>query len=323
MIRQRVLGRTGLRVSELGFGAWGIGKLGWGVDGDDRRSLSALKRALELGVDFFDTAYAYGNGHSENLIAFASQGARKRASVATKIPPRQWPCRRVCDAFAPGWIVQCTERSLKNLGVETIDLQQFHQWDDRWLAQPAWDKTWTAIERLKRDGKIRFWGASIASFRPESALELAGSGLADAIQVIFNLFEQAPADALLPLCQSRGVGVIARSPLDEGGLTGRLSGDTRFDEADFRRSYFGGSLLEETVRRSKRLEDLLVPSHAASLAQAALRFCLSFPAVSTVIPGMRRPEHVEANVRAAASGPLPKDVLDALRPYAWTPRKES
>ena len=319
-MRYRTLGRTGLRVGELGFGAWGIGKDLWDRT-DDRESIAALKRALELGVDFFDTAYAYGGGHSENLIGFALFETKRRATVATKIPPKEWDGRpSISRAFPPDWIVRCTEASLRNLGTETIDLQQFHHWDDRWLEEPGWDRAWSAVERLKRDGKIRYWGASLASRRPGSGLELARSGLADAVQVEFNLFEQEPADELLGLCRRQGVGVIARSPLDRGGLGGRLTGRTRFGIGDSRRDYFARGRLAQTLRRGEAIRDILVPSQAADLAAAAIKFCLSFPEVSVVIPGMRRRAHVEANARAADGRYLSASVLERLRAHAWRAR---
>lgn len=318
-VQRRRLGRTGLEVSAIGFGAWGIGKAWWGPT-DDAESLKALRRTLELGINFFDTAYVYGDGHSERLIARAFQEAGRRALVATKVPPKnfQWPSRgALAEAFPPGWIQECTERSLKNLGVETLEIQQFHVWQDSWLAEPAWDKTLKTVEALKRQGKIRFWGISINSRLPKSALELVRSGLVDTVQVIFNLFEQEPTQDLFAACREKDVGVIARVPFDEGGLTGGLTEETRFPEGDFRRDYFAGGLLGETVRRAGALEKLLVKEDVPNLAAAALRFCLSFPEVSTVIPGMRRAAHVEANALASRFPPYPPAMLKKLRAHAW------
>lgn len=318
-MRYRALGRTGLQVSELGFGAWGIGGGLWS-DSSDADSLAALRRALELGVNFFDTAYVYGDGHSEELIGQVLRETGRKAYVATKIPPKNksWPSSgKIAEAFPPDWIVACTERSLRKLGADSVELQQLHVWNDGWLDDPAFDDTRAALERLKRVGKIRFWGASIDARRPRTAVRLVRSGLPDAIQAIFNLFHQEPADELLPACRSTGVGVLVRVPFDEGGLAGELSENSRFPDGDFRASYFAGRLLGETVRRAKALEGELVGVDTPDLAAAALRYCLSDPAASTVIPGMRRPAHVEANARASALPPYPAERLAALKAHAW------
>ncbi len=314
----RTLGRTGLRVSEIGFGAWGIGGDMWGPT-DERESELALRRALELGIDFFDTAYVYGDGLSERLIARALRDSGRRGLVASKCPPKEmrWPGTSLAASYPADWVVSCTERSLKNLGVETLDVQQFHSWKDEWLEEPAWQDTRRALEDLKRRGKIRFWGVSINNRQPASALKLVDSGLVDSVQVIFNLFEQEPAAELFPLCRKRSVGVIARVPFDEGGLTGTLTKDARFHEDDFRGGYFEGGLLEETVRRADALKGALGPAGVKSLAEGALRFCLSFPEVSTVIPGMRRSAHVEANVAVSGLSHYPEETLARLRAHAW------
>ncbi len=317
-LRRRILGRTGFEVSEIGFGAWGIGKSMWGKT-EDSESLAALRRALELGINFFDTAYVYGDGHSERLIARAFREAGRRALVATKVPPKnfQWPSRgSLRETFPADWIIRCTERSLKNLEAEAVEIQQLHVWDDSWLKDPEWEKTYKAVEVLKKHGKIKHWGVSINDRAPKTALELVRSGLVDTVQVIFNLFEQEPAEELFPLCRERRVGVIARVPFDEGGLAGTLAEETVFEEGDFRRGYFSGGLLKETARRAKAVERVLVPG-APDLAAAALRFCLSFPEVSSVIPGMRRAAHVEANSRMAGSRPYPARLLKELRAHAW------
>ncbi len=316
----RTLGRSGLKVSEIGFGSWGIGKSLW-TDSDDAQSLAALRRALELGINFFDTAYVYGDGHSEALIARAFKEFGRGAMVATKVPPKngKWPSAGpLQEAFPGDWIVRCTERSLKQLRAEQVELQQLHVWQDAWMDSAAFDDARTAMERLTRQGKVRFWGVSIDSRKPNSALRIAASGAIDTVQVIFNLFEQEPLDKLFPLCVEKKIGVIVRVPFDEGGLTGALREDTRFDPDDFRSSYFSGGLLAETVRRAKRLESALVDGDKApNLAYAALRYCLSFPAVSTVIPGMRKASHVEANVRVSGEPPYPAETLEALREHAW------
>jgi len=316
-MRYRRLGRTGFVVSEIGFGAWGIGGVSWGST-DDRLSLQALRRAFELGVTFVDTALGYGNGHSERLVGQAIREFGGRIYVATKIPPKGggWPPAPGTPArvaFPADWIFSSTEQSLKNLGLDCLDLQQFHTWRDEWLDEAEWQE---AVARLKAQGKIRAFGVSVIDHRPGTALRAVPSGLIDSVQVIFNVFDQSPRDTLFPLCRAHEVGVIARVPFDEGSLTGALKLDTRFPPGDFRREYFRGERLRETCRRVKRLR-FLIRDEIKSLAQAALKFCLSHPEVSTVIPGMRRPEPVEENCVASDGIPLQPEELERLRAHAW------
>ena len=316
-MEHRRLGRTGIQVSEIGFGAWGIGK-GWWGETDDNLSVKALARALDLGVTFIDTAYAYGNGHSERLIARAFREVRRRVLVATKVPLKSadWPPKpgtTARQAFPADWIITHTEQSLRNLEAECLDLQQLHVWRDEWLGEPEWQE---AVYRLKQQGKIRFFGVSIMDHQPESALELVKSGLVDTVQVIYNIFDQSPEEVLFPLCREHDVGVITRVPFDERGLTGSLSPETAFPSDSFQGFYFRGDRLRETCERVDRLRPLL-GGEIKTVAQLALKFCLSHPAVSTVIPGMRRPEHVEANCSVSDSKPLPLETLAALRAHAW------
>ena len=316
-MRYRELGRTGLEVSELGFGAWGIGGTMW-IGADDDESLRALRLAIEHGVNFLDTAYGYGDGHSEQLVGAAVRDSAETVYVASKIPPKnmQWPARRGVPAentFPADWIVACTERSLQNLGLETIDVQQFHVWSDEWVGQGDWLE---GIERLKRDGKIRFFGVSINDHQPENAIRLVESGLVDTVQVIYNVFDQSPEDALFPAVEAARVGVIARVPFDEGALTGSVGPETTFPEGDFRNRYFAGERKREVWDRVQAIAgDLDV--EVEQLAEVALRFCLSHPATSVVIPGMRSTRNVERNVHAAAAGPLEASQLAALRRHRW------
>ena len=317
----RPLGRTGLSVSEIGFGGWGIGKTMWGRT-EDAESDQVLRRAIELGISYFDTAYVYGHGHSEKLIARALRDTGAPAVVATAIPPKnmEWPARSttaLAFAFPPDWVAACTERSLLNLRAERLALQQLHVWHDNWLKDRLWPETLRTMERLKSEGKVRFWALSVNSDDPDSALEAVRTGIFDAVQVTLNLFDQRAAARLLPLCAEKRVAVVARCPFDEGGLTGSLSAQTQFEPSDFRSYYFGGDRLVETVRRAEALQKALVPERAGSLAQAALKFCLSFPAVSTVIPGMRKRSHVEENVRAADGRYFDSALLAALERHAW------
>jgi aryl-alcohol dehydrogenase-like predicted oxidoreductase len=314
---RRALGRTGLEISPVGYGAWGIGATKW-IGADDAESLRALGRAFELGVNFVDTACGYGDGHSERLVGAAAAAAPAPVYVASKVPPKngQWPARagvHAQEAFPADWIVRCSERSLDNLGLETIDVQQFHVWSDEWVDEGDWAD---AIDRLKQEGKIRFFGVSINDHQPGSVLRLVASGLVDSVQTIYNMFDQSPEDELLPAAKAANVGVIARVPFDEGALTGAIRPDTAFPDGDFRNDYFAGDRRREVWERARAIAgDLEV--EVDSLAGPALRFCLSDEAVSTVIPGMRSVEHVERNVRAAAAGPLSEGEREKLRRHRW------
>jgi aryl-alcohol dehydrogenase-like predicted oxidoreductase len=316
-VKTRKLGSSGLEVSELGYGAWGIGKTMWG-GADDDESLRALHRAVELGVDFVDTALAYGDGHSEQLVGRLLRERSESVHVATKVPPKnsQWPARSgvaADEAFPGDWITRCTERSLRNLGVDRLDLQQLHVWSDEWVGQGDWLET---VERLRGEGKIGAFGVSINDHQPSSALQLIETGVVDSVQVIYNIFDQSPEDELFPAVQEAGVGVIVRVPFDEGGLTGTITPDTEFGDGDFRAAYFGGERKHDVWQRVQAIAgDLGVP--VERLPELALRFCLSQPAVSTVIPGMRSLRNVEANVAAEELGPLDEHELELLRAHRW------
>ena len=313
----RKLGDTGIEVSEVGYGAWGIGGKQW-LGGDDETSLVALRRAIELGLNFIDTALAYNEGHSEMLVGQIVRDAPSKVYVATKIPPKNriWPAKPgvpVIDVFPYEYIIESTETSLKNLGVEQIDLQQFHVWNPIWFVRDEWRR---AVENLKTSGKIRAFGVSINDHQPESALDLVATKLVDTVQVIYNVFDQSPERWLFPACIEHRVGVLARVPLDEGSLTGTLTVDTKFEPEDFRASYFRDNRLGEVVPRVAELERATAKM-AGSLAQRALRFCLSHPAVSTVIPGMRRNASVEANCAVSDLGPLSSEELAVMRHHVW------
>lgn len=317
-MRYRTLGRTGLEVSELGFGAWGIGADAW-VGADDDESLRALRLAIEHGVNFLDTAYAYGDGRSEQLVGAAVRESAETVYVASKVPPKNWewpapPGARPEEVIPADWIVACTERSLEKLGLETIDVHQLHVWSDEWVGQGDW---LDAVDQLKRDGKIRFFGVSINAHEPENAIRLVESGVVDTVQVIYNIFDQSPEDALFAAVEAAGVGVIVRVPFDEGALTGSVRPETTFPEGDFRNGYFAGDRKREVWERVQAItRDLDV--EVDRLAEIALRFCLSHPATSVVIPGMRSTRNVERNVRAAAAGPLEESPLNTLRRHRWS-----
>lgn len=315
MLKRR-LTRGGIEVSEIGFGAWGIGG-GWGRQ-DDAEALRALRRAYDLGVTFFDTALGYGDGHSERLIGKALGDVRDRIVIATKIPPKtlRWPVlphEPADETFPADWVVECTEQSLRNLGVETIDVQQLHAWTPPYLHQTSWLE---GLTRLKEQGKIRAFGVSANDWDPYGPTELARSGLIDTVQVIYNLFEQRPAEALLPAALEHQVGIIVRVPFEEGLLTGRMGPGYEFEEGDWRAEWLTPERLAEARRRTDALKPFL-KADGPTLAALALKFCLSHPAVSTVIPGMRRLEHVEANVAVSDGKLLSNEELEALKEHAF------
>lgn len=313
----RKLGATEAEISEIGYGAWGIGGKQW-LGGQDSESLRALKRSFELGVNFVDTALAYGEGHSERLVGEAVKRGFHNIYVATKIPPqnRVWPAApsaSVSEVFPRDYIIRSTEESLRNLGIEQIYLQQFHVWTDAWTQTEEWRR---AVEDLRASGKVRYFGISISEHDPDSALEAVKTGLLNAVQVIYNIFDQTPEKNLFPLCQKMRVGVLARVPLDEGGLTGAITEDSRFEPGEFREAYFRGERKRQVAERVKALERDLAGVRG-TLPEIALRFCLSHPAVTSVIPGMRRVATVESSARAAAAGPLDEATLATLRRHSW------
>ena len=285
----------------------------------DKESLAALRRAIEMGVNFIDTALVYGNGHSEQLVGKAIEDAPRKIYVASKIPPknRLWPAPPgigIDEAFPRDYIVRSTEESLKNLGVDQIDLQQLHVWNPEWVAREEWRR---AFEDLKTQGKVLAFGISINNHQPDTALGMIETGLIDAVQVIYNIFDQSPERNLFPACIRHQIGVLARVPFDEGALTGRISERTDFPEGDFRNSYFRGERKKQVAERVAALVRDLNLDDASHLPAIALRFCLSHPAVSTAIPGMRSIQSVEANVMASGQGPLPTGVIEILRRHTW------
>ena len=314
-MRYRTFGRTGWQVSEIGYGMWGMG--GW-TGSDDEESLRALDRAFALGCNFFDTAWVYGTGKSETLLGQALRAHRGApAYVATKIPPKnmKWPGKAeypVQETYPAAHIREYTEKSLANLGVPAIDLQQFHVWSDAWADDDGWQR---AVDDLKREKLVRAIGISVNRWEASNVLDALKTGLVDSVQVVYNIFDQAPEDELLPYCQAHDIAVIARVPLDEGSLTGALTPESRWGEGDWRNLYFNREHLTATLARVDRLSPL-VPE-GMDLPELALRFILEHPAVSTTIPGMRRPAHVERNLAASDGVPLPPRLGAALKTHRW------
>ncbi len=314
-MKYRTFGRTGWQVSEIGYGMWGLA--GW-TGGEDAETKAALQLAVDLGCNFFDTALAYGDGISERMLGKVVQANRgKRLYTVTKVPPKNllWPSRRgtaLRDVFPPEHILQCAQTSLANLGLASVDLLQFHVWEDDWADDKSWQQP---VEELKRQGMIRAVGVSVNRWEPWNVLRTLRTGLIDSVQVIYNIFDQAPEDELFPVCRELGVAVIARVPFDEGTLTGTLTRDSRWPEGDWRNTYFVPENLSASVERAERLRPL-IPA-GSSMPELALRFVISNPDVATVIPGMRRPAHVRSNLAASDAALLPAEVLGRLRGHRW------
>jgi aryl-alcohol dehydrogenase-like predicted oxidoreductase len=320
-MKYRKLGRTNFDVSEIGDGLWGMS--GWSGS-DDKESLSSLQMAVDLGCNFYDTAWAYGEGKSDGLLGEIRQrNPGKRLYAASKIPPAndRWPALpeyNYDDVFSPAHVFKYADLIRKQLRTDSIDVLQFHVWDDIWTNEPDFRST---VEQLKKDGTIRFFGLSINRWEPENGIKAIRTGLVDVVQVIYNIFDQAPEDELFPLCQEMNVGVIARVPFDEGSLGGKMTLETRFPAGDWRAGYFGPENLPPTIERVEKLKRT-VPS-GMSLPEMALRFILSHPAVSTTIPGMRKASHVRENIATSDAGPLDKALLAELKKHRWDRRPKS
>ena len=302
-------------MAEIGYGMWGMG--GW-TGSDDRQSHESLDAAIAGGCNFFDTAWAYGSGHSERLLGEAvRRHAGTRLYIATKVPPKnfKWPGRAetpVNQVFPADHIREYTEKSLANLGVSTIDLQQLHVWSDTWADDDGWKRE---VDDLKREKLITSFGISVNRWEPTNVMRALATGLVVAVQVVHNIFDQAPEDELFPYCQAHGIAIISRVPFDEGSLTGTLTADSRWPDGDWRNLYFTPAQLAATLERVDRLRPL-VPA-GQTLPELALRYILQHPAVTTTIPGMRKPGHVRANLAASDGVPLPDALIAALRAHRW------
>jgi aryl-alcohol dehydrogenase-like predicted oxidoreductase len=311
----RKFGRTNWNVSEVGYGMWGMA--GW-TGSEEKEVNEALDKAIEMGCNFFDTAWAYGDGLSEDILnKTIKRHPGKKLYTATKIPPknRKWPSKpqfRIQDVFPADYIIEYTEKSLKNLGVDAIDLQQFHVWEDSWAKEDEWQET---ITKLTQQGKVKAWGVSVNRWEPDNCLETLRTGLIDAVQVIYNIFDQSPEDNLLPLCREKNIGVIARVPFDEGTLTGTFTKETSFPKNDWRATYFVKDNLLSSVEHADALKPLISPG--MTMAEMAIRFILSNPDISTTIPGMRKLRNVESNMSCSDNNRLPEDLLEQLKDHRW------
>ena len=314
-MKTRPLGRTQFQVSEVGTGLWGMG--GW-TGSDDDQSRQSLQLACDLGCNFYDSAQAYGKGHSDTLLGgLVAHNRQQKLIVAGKVPPKnlKWPSSptdKIDDVFPVDHVIEYAERTRDAMNVDTVDLLQYHVWDDSWTDSPTFER---GVTELKRRGLTRAFGLSLNRWEPWNGLRAIQTGLVDCVQVIYNIFDQAPEDQLFPLCAEKNIGVIARVPLDEGSLGGNLTLSTKFPASDWRATYFGPENLTQTVRRVEALRNALPPS--LSLPQVALRFVLSNPTVSTVIVGMRTQTHVRENIATSAQGPLDQALLNELKSHRW------
>lgn len=314
-MKYRTFGRTKWRISEIGYGMWGMG--GW-TGSEDKESMESLQLAVNKGCNFFDTAWGYGAGKSEGLLGdLVRANSDKKLYTATKIPPKnfQWPSKRehkLDDCFPPDHIEEYVEKSLANAGLDSFDLMQLHTWEDSWLEDQRWINK---MEDLKSQGFFHAIGISLNRWEPWNGVKAVRSGLVDSVQVIYNIFDQNPKDDLFPACREKNVAVIARVPFDEGSLTGTLTKDSKWPDGDWRNTYFVPENLISSVEHAERLKPL-VPE-GMTMAEMALRFILGEPAVSTVIPGMRKPKHALANLAASDAGPLEPDLMQELEKHRW------
>ena len=317
----RRFGRTGWMVSEIGYGMWGMA--GWSGS-DDRESAESLQLAADLGCNFFDTAWNYGAGRSEALLGeLVRNNPDRKLYTASKIPPKnfQYPSRpdaALDETFPPDHIEEYVHKSLENSRLDSFDLMQFHVWQDSWASDDRWAKK---IDEIRSQGLIKAVGISLNRWEPWNGIRAVETGLIDSVQVIYNIFDQNPQDELFPACREHDVAVIARVPFDEGTLTGTLTKDSRWPEGDWRNTYFVPENLIPSVERAEQLKRI-VPS-GMPMSEMALRFILDEPTVSTVIPGMRKSEHVRANLRASDGDRLPEGLRSELSNHRWDRRPAS
>jgi aryl-alcohol dehydrogenase-like predicted oxidoreductase len=312
-MNKRTLGRSNIQVSEIGLGAWAIGGDAWGPQ-DDRDSIAALQRALDLGYTFIDTALSYGSGHSEKLVGQAIKGRRERIIISTKVPPKNelWgppSYQGIDEEFPPDWIIKCCDQSLRNLGVDHIDVLLLHTWNMSWSHRSEW---FEAIEKLKKQGKIRANGISVHDELVNQANVHIEAGRVDVVEVPYNIFQQLPAYEVFPLAQKHKVGIIARAPLQAGVLTGKFSTTTQFQKGDWRKEWTKANWLADNIAMAEKVRPI-AQSAGISMVSLALKFVLANPAVSVAIPGARSPKQVEDNLAAIQGNSLTENVISALR----------
>jgi aryl-alcohol dehydrogenase-like predicted oxidoreductase len=327
-MKYRILGKTGLRVSEIGFGTWQLANdPGFWVGADTNESLKCLQKYREAGGNFIDTAWIYGYSEknpdehpSEELIGrfIKETNSREEFVIATKIPPKnmKWPAWRgipISEVFPNDHIEKCVNDSLKSLGIDSIDLVQFHVWQDEFVNEDGWKET---IKKITKEGKVKNWGISINDYQPTNCLKTLDTGLISTVQCIFNIFHQKPSEKLFRYVKDNNIGLIARVSLDEGGLSGKFTADTIFKEGDFRRQYFTKGRLIELASKTDKLKEFL-SEDVKTLAELSLRFILSFDAATTLLAGMSTVSHVEDNTSYSDGRLLPNDVLDKLKLHAW------
>ncbi len=329
-MKYRILGKTGLKVAEVGMGTWQLAGKPWGWDApDEKESMRALYRYVELGGNFIDTAWEYGRvgepkdqkdaDCSEELIGkfLKESGNRDKVIIASKIPGknRKWPALKgvpMSEVFPKGYIEEYVDSSLKSLGIDSLDLMQFHVWQDDFANEDTWKEE---IQNITKKGKVKHWGISINDYQPSNCLKTLDTGLIGAIQFIFNIFHQKPTEKLLPYAKKNNIGLIARVPLDEGGLTGRLTLESKFED-DMRPSYFSPERLKEFMPRIQKLEKLL-GDEAKTLPELSLRYILNFDEVSTVIPGTRKVKYVDQNVSVSDGRKLSEKLMEELKHHFW------
>lgn len=323
-MQNRQFGRVGWEVSEIGYGMWGMAS--W-TNSDDQQSLESLQLAVDLGCNFFDTAFVYGDGHSEYLLGqVVRSNSDKRLYTATKVPPKnkQWPAlaeSTLDESYPPDHVEEYVHRSLENARVESFDLMQFHTWNDEWLRDDRW---FYAMDDLRSQRLISAIGISLNRWEPWNGIRAVKTGQIDSVQVIYNIFDQNPEDELFPVCEEMKTAVIARVPFDEGTLTGTLTKESKWPEGDWRNTYFVPENLIPSVERAEKVKTVLDQwnrehkgEQEISMPELALRFILSNPIVSSIIPGMRKPSHVRSNIGASDAGRLPNELLDEMKRHRW------
>lgn len=316
-MKYRTIGRTGLKVSEIGFGAWAIGEAWWGTQ-PENESIDALHKALDLGVNFIDTAAGYGDGKSERIIAQVLKERREEIIVATKTPPADgpWPPTPYCDMderYSEKHLRANIEERLRNLNTDCIDILQLHTWTRAWNTNP---RPLDLLKKMQAEGKIKYIGLSTPEHDQNCVVDLMRRGYLDTVQVIYNIFEQEPAAELLPAALENNVGIIVRVAFDEGILTGKYTKDTVFPDGDFRARYFAGDRLERAVDRVESIKKEIEGTDL-TMPQLALKYALMHPAVSTVIPGIRNVYQAEANTAVSEMADLETDLMKRLRDHAW------